>query len=480
MPESGLVSVIIPCYNQAQFLPEAIESASAQTYPHREIIVVDDGSTDGTTKVAADYAALQYIRQENSGVSAARNTGLKKSRGEHLVFLDADDRLLPEALQIGVDSLREHADCAFASGHCRLIVADGSLLATPEQAEVSNDHYLALLRRNYIWCPGSVIYRRSTFDIVGGFDPSLGPGADYDLYLRIARALPVFSHNRFVVDYRLHKSMSSNHSLMLREALKALESQWNFLKASPSHVAAFKSGRRYWQDYYHSLEMSDKILETVEVYLPPHAMVAVATGGKRDFLKLGGLCARHFPQAKSDGRGRLFRQGPKGFAEVPWIEAGMQYEFRLFRGEKYSEEVAAVSVTGSVDTKSTINADPTPENQAYLIASPNPVPTPNRFGRTAISWNTGDGSEGRIYVSQGGDYDNRRPEDSDEAISHLEDIRAQGAEYLLLPATAFWWLDRYQKFRQHLEDRYQIIARDENTCLIFDLRQSPDSTVTKK
>ena len=77
MPESGLVSVIIPCYNQAQFLPEAIESALAQTYPHREIIVVDDGSTDGTTKVAADYAALQYIRQENSGVSAARNTGLK-------------------------------------------------------------------------------------------------------------------------------------------------------------------------------------------------------------------------------------------------------------------------------------------------------------------------------------------------------------------------------------------------------------------
>src|SRR4029450_4466979 len=128
MRESGLASVIIPCYNQAHFLHEAIESALAQTYSHREILVVDDGSTDDTAKVTAGYAMVRYIRQENSGVSAARNTGLKQSRSEYLVFLHADDRLLPEALEIGVNYLREHPDCAFAAGCCRLIVADGSLL----------------------------------------------------------------------------------------------------------------------------------------------------------------------------------------------------------------------------------------------------------------------------------------------------------------------------------------------------------------
>ena len=91
-PESGLVSVIIPCYNQAHFLDEAIESVLAQTYSNREIIVVDDGSTDNTATVARCHSPVGYIYQENAGPSAARNTGVKESRGEYLVFLDADDR----------------------------------------------------------------------------------------------------------------------------------------------------------------------------------------------------------------------------------------------------------------------------------------------------------------------------------------------------------------------------------------------------
>ena len=180
MPESGLASVIIPCYNQAHFLHEAIESASAQTYSHREILVVDDGTTDNTAKVTAGYPGVRYVRQENLGVASARNTGFKQSRGEYLVFLDADDRLLPEALRVGVDCLRQHPDCAFASGHCRLIVADGSFLAKSEQLYVSREHYLELLRRNYIWCPASVTYRRSAFELVNGFDPSLGIALDLD------------------------------------------------------------------------------------------------------------------------------------------------------------------------------------------------------------------------------------------------------------------------------------------------------------
>src|SRR5438552_18128130 len=78
--EAGLVTIVIPCYNQAHFLHEAIESALAQTYLHREILVVDDGSTDRTARVATAYQAVRYIRQENSGLSTARNTGLKQSR----------------------------------------------------------------------------------------------------------------------------------------------------------------------------------------------------------------------------------------------------------------------------------------------------------------------------------------------------------------------------------------------------------------
>src|ERR671911_2120937 len=114
---AGLVSVVIPCYNQAHFLGEAIESVLAQSYPRFEIIVVDDGSTDDTSKVAARYPGVRYVYQNNQGVSAARNSGLARSEGEYVVFLDADDRLLPEALETGLKCLEARPECAFVSGY---------------------------------------------------------------------------------------------------------------------------------------------------------------------------------------------------------------------------------------------------------------------------------------------------------------------------------------------------------------------------
>src|SRR5918995_1252705 len=114
---AGLVSVVIPCYNQAHFLVEAIESVLAQSYPRFEIVVVDDGSTDDTSEVAARYPGVRYVYQNNQGVSAARNSGLARSEGEYVVFLDADDRLLPEALEAGLRCLEARPECAFVSGY---------------------------------------------------------------------------------------------------------------------------------------------------------------------------------------------------------------------------------------------------------------------------------------------------------------------------------------------------------------------------
>src|SRR5438552_637083 len=121
-----LVSVVIPCYNQAHFLGEAIESVASQTYPHFEVVVVDDGSTDNTAAVVTGYPGVRYFRQENQGLSAARNTGLRHSVGDRLVVLDADDRLMPCALEIGLTSLRDHPECAFVYGHSQFTTVDGS------------------------------------------------------------------------------------------------------------------------------------------------------------------------------------------------------------------------------------------------------------------------------------------------------------------------------------------------------------------
>ena len=99
-----LVSVIIPTYNSGTYVTETIDSVLNQTYPHREIIVVDDGSTDDTPEQVRRYgSAISYIRQSNSGVGAARNTGLRAASGHYLAFLDSDDLWLPEKLAVQLD-----------------------------------------------------------------------------------------------------------------------------------------------------------------------------------------------------------------------------------------------------------------------------------------------------------------------------------------------------------------------------------------
>src|ERR1700745_3499829 len=96
-----LVSVVMPCFNQGQYLPDAISSILSQTYRNFEIVLIDDGSTDQTRQVASRYDKVRYVYQENRGLAAARNAGTRESVGSFLVYLDADDVLTPNSLEIG-------------------------------------------------------------------------------------------------------------------------------------------------------------------------------------------------------------------------------------------------------------------------------------------------------------------------------------------------------------------------------------------
>src|ERR671913_1812143 len=150
LPDEGKVSVVIPCYNQAHFLGEAIQSVLSQSYQAFEVIVVDDGSTDDTKEVASAYALedskVRLVRQQNRGLAGARNRGLAEASGEYVVFLDSDDRLLGEALEVGVRELEFHPECAFVSGHYRAIAAEGSFLWKPYEPPIERDGYLVLLQ----------------------------------------------------------------------------------------------------------------------------------------------------------------------------------------------------------------------------------------------------------------------------------------------------------------------------------------------
>ena len=122
------VSVVIPCFNQGRFLGEAIASAAAQRGLVSEIVVVDDGSTDETPAVATRDGSVRYLRQERRGLSEARNSGWRASSGDYLVFLDADDRLLPGAVEAGFEAFRRWPQAAFVFGHYELINERGRSL----------------------------------------------------------------------------------------------------------------------------------------------------------------------------------------------------------------------------------------------------------------------------------------------------------------------------------------------------------------
>jgi len=256
LPEAPLVSVIIPCYKQAHFLPQAIESALHQTHQRVEIVVIDDGSPDATSKVASSYEGVRCVRQDNRGLSGARNRGLLESVGECLVFLDADDRLRPQAIEIGLRHLKGCRAAAFSYGSCALIDVDGHFLSVFEPPSVEGDHYQQLLQGNCLPNPAAMIYRRDTLVAVGGFRPELRAVEDYDLSLRLTKVYSACGHRDLVADYRQHgTSLSRNLAAMSDSMLSVLQAQVAHVSRNREYEKALRRGMRKWRKGYYTEQL---------------------------------------------------------------------------------------------------------------------------------------------------------------------------------------------------------------------------------
>ncbi len=252
-----LISVIIPCYKGEQFIGEAIESVLAQTYQNFEIIVVDDGSPDDSVLIVNQYvkdSRVKYVYQENQGVAAARNRGIQKSVGACLVFLDQDDRLLPNAFEIGLRSLKDHSNCGFVFGQSYLTNAKGAPLiyASLERAasgEPSCDYEALIGGTGPTICPPSVIlFRRSVVEQVGGFNPAFGMADDYDIYLNVVKQVPIHFHGAVIAAYRQHGENNSHHTLQMRDdVLKVMNAQKTYLAEHPQYQAAAAAGEVHWR-----------------------------------------------------------------------------------------------------------------------------------------------------------------------------------------------------------------------------------------
>jgi glycosyltransferase involved in cell wall biosynthesis len=171
LPQHGpLVSVVIPCFNHARYVGEAVDSALNQAYSSVETIVVDDGSTDDSVSVVRARQGVRIVQQANRGLPAARNAGLAAARGELVAFLDADDRLLPAAIDAGLRALADNPSAAFAFGAYRFIDEEGHATSIPSPAVWWGTPYEAMLRQSFIGMHATVLFRRSVLETIGGYD----------------------------------------------------------------------------------------------------------------------------------------------------------------------------------------------------------------------------------------------------------------------------------------------------------------------
>jgi glycosyltransferase involved in cell wall biosynthesis len=292
----GLVSVVIPCFGQAHFLADAIDSVLRQTYPNVEVIVINDGSPDETAAVASRYG-VGYLEQENKGLAAARNAGLERCQGEFVVFLDADDRLLPDALRINSARLAADPALAFVAGASRYIARDGAPLLTNPQQIPSANLYAELLRRNRIRMPGMVMFRRRVFDHIGAFDTTVDACADYDVYLRVSRLFPVAFHGELIAEYRRHEAnMSLDPALMLRQLSAVMRKQRQYVSHSAELAAVLRQGLANMQQYYGD-QLADRIRARVRARKELHC--AIADAGRLLVLYPRGLVVHAFRKSVS-------------------------------------------------------------------------------------------------------------------------------------------------------------------------------------
>ena len=232
MEKSPKVSVIIPAYNRRDFVTEAIDSALNQTYRDFEVIVVDDGSTDGTGEMLKERYddKIRYFYKENGGCASARNYGIKMARGEYIAFLDSDDRYLPEKLEDQVGILEKNNRCGFVSSDVIFFDDGKEYLFKTIRPDKNGDIAYPIFMFTYFSLCASV-FRKSCFDKVGYFNETMRYNEDTDMLLRVAINFKAEFSYKPTFLYRVHKEGKSTNAVNLLHAV--YESSVNVFKLYP-------------------------------------------------------------------------------------------------------------------------------------------------------------------------------------------------------------------------------------------------------
>jgi glycosyltransferase involved in cell wall biosynthesis len=239
------VSVVIPVFNGARFVGEAIQSVLGQTLRDLEIIVVDDGSTDNTADVVRQFPVpVSYYRQENSGAGVARNLGISVARGEWIAFLDADDLWYPQKLAIQLGQAKQRPQVSFFYADMDAADESGNVIATgllrrelERRAKKARSNLIALVFGDRPFPrPSTVLLRKDVFSRAGGFNPIFRKSnhEDFDLFARIARICSIHFIPESLAKYRVHAMQGTHDSARSDENwLTLLHCLWDTYRDQP-------------------------------------------------------------------------------------------------------------------------------------------------------------------------------------------------------------------------------------------------------
>lgn len=266
------VAIVIPCYEQKRFLAAAIDSAVNQAVAANEIIVVDDGSKEDISELVSAYASVRLIRQENRGLAAARNAGLRAATSDKLIFLDADDRLLSRAVAAGLACFLKHPEAGFVYGAFEEVRAGSRTKAFCRVTD-----HLDLVRCNWIGMIATVMFDRRKLLDEGGFDESLGMTEDWDAYLRLSRRHPFAAHSKVVAQYVKHDTNMSNSRAALKHWIEVV-------RAKEWERGLDSEGQRAWHE---GVELWRETLDPIQKPRPSLFLRAV-----RKAARVTGLARR--------------------------------------------------------------------------------------------------------------------------------------------------------------------------------------------